>query len=388
MKIYILKKTLIYGIILVLISMSVLSSVSISPHSNKNRDNKPLLEFVFRPVTECELYEQNSNDQMKYRALSFKNGFFGDDELTPPWDFYEYDKDVLIQGQAQGTYNWDVDQYKGWARATANAILGKSIIHAWFGHFSTWQCPRNGMYEVAYFYSYNGLSSGQYNPPYNKGGNAAIIWYEFDEEERTDQVFGKSTTHSLSFHDTKTFSTEVYAEEGREYMVGAYFSVLATAESYEMFACGGQIESNGYLKKVIIAPLNDPPNKPNQPIGQTSGRKGKIYTYSTSSSDPNGDQVKYGWNWTGKIGDRDLTVDVWTDFIASGESCETTHKWDKEGSYSITVKAQDKHGVESDWSDPLTVSMPKNKLFNMNPLLQRTLEFLGKRFPYLIPSLS
>ena len=32
-----------------------------------------------------------------------------------------------------------------------------------------------------------------------------------------------------------------------------------------------------------------------------------------------------------------------------------------EGSYTIKVKARDIHGGESEWSDPLSISMPKYK---------------------------
>ena len=35
--------------------------------------------------------------------------------------------------------------------------------------------------------------------------------------------------------------------------------------------------------------------------------------------------------------------------------------WNKEGTYNIKVKAQDEKGVWSNWSDPLSISIPKNK---------------------------
>jgi|GEM_PF-6807120 len=43
----------------------------------------------------------------------------------------------------------------------------------------------------------------------------------------------------------------------------------------------------------------------------------------------------------------------------------------------MLVKAKDVHGEESPWSDPLAISMPKNKA--INPFLERLIE----RFPIL-----
>lgn len=100
----------------------------------------------------------------------------------------------------------------------------------------------------------------------------------------------------------------------------------------------------------------NPPNKPSRPNGPTSGKTGTPYTYSTSTTDPDGDRVKYGWDWNG-----DMAVDEWTSYYKSGEAVGTSHKWDEQGSYEIRVKAQDEEGLESEWSDPLPVTMPKDK---------------------------
>jgi len=50
------------------------------------------------------------------------------------------------------------------------------------------------------------------------------------------------------------------------------------------------------------------------------------------------------------------------------------------GDYEIHVKAKDEYDAESEWSDPLSISMPKNKA--INPFLL-FLERLIERFPIL-----
>jgi len=43
-----------------------------------------------------------------------------------------------------------------------------------------------------------------------------------------------------------------------------------------------------------------------------------------------------------------------------------SHTWEKRGSYEIKVKAKDVNGAESQWSDPLSVTMPRSKVSNKN----------------------
>ena len=54
------------------------------------------------------------------------------------------------------------------------------------------------------------------------------------------------------------------------------------------------------------------------------------------------------------------------------------YTWYKKGTYMVKVKIQDEHGLESDWSDPLTVTIPKDKSFNFNFTF---LKWLFERFP-------
>ena len=89
----------------------------------------------------------------------------------------------------------------------------------------------------------------------------------------------------------------------------------------------------------------DPPSTPSQPTGPTSGYVGIPYTFSTSSTEPNGDQIKYGWDWDG-----DGDTDDWTNLYPSGQVVQTPNSWDAIGTYTIKVKAKDQFGQESGWS--------------------------------------
>jgi hypothetical protein len=107
---------------------------------------------------------------------------------------------------------------------------------------------------------------------------------------------------------------------------------------------------------VIISAGNNAPNKPDTPSGQTNGKAGISYAYSTSTEDLDGDQVWYKWDW----GDE---VSNWDGPYTSGDPVTTSHIWSNQGTYAVKVKAKDTSDAESVWSDPLSVSMPKNKRY-------------------------
>lgn len=94
-----------------------------------------------------------------------------------------------------------------------------------------------------------------------------------------------------------------------------------------------------------IPPNTDPPSTPSQPSGPSSGYVGIDYTYSTSSTEINGDDIKYGVDWDG-----DDVIDEWTDFYPSGQTVHITHAWDSVGTYNVKVKARDIFGKESGFS--------------------------------------
>jgi hypothetical protein len=111
---------------------------------------------------------------------------------------------------------------------------------------------------------------------------------------------------------------------------------------------------------------NYPPEKPEAPSGKKRGKPDTEYTFSTSSTDFEGDIIYYLWDW----GDGNLSELLDTN--------EATYSWSYEGNFEVRVMAIDEHGGESDWSDPFAFSTPKNKI-TINLMLQRLLS----RFPII-----
>jgi len=116
----------------------------------------------------------------------------------------------------------------------------------------------------------------------------------------------------------------------------------------------------------VTAAENIPPNKPATPSGWAEGRIHVIYTYNTTTTDVNEDQIYYLWDWG------DGSDSGWVGPYESGAIASENHSWSKRGAYEIKVKAKDNYGSESNWSDPLPISMP----FSKDIIRDRFMEFI------------
>jgi hypothetical protein len=98
------------------------------------------------------------------------------------------------------------------------------------------------------------------------------------------------------------------------------------------------------------------PLKPETPEGSTTGKINEEHIFTTVTSDPDGDKIYYLFDW----GNEDYSG--WLGPYNSGEIVEASYIWTDKGDYEIKVKAKDEHGVQSEWSDPLPISMAKIKI--------------------------
>jgi hypothetical protein len=85
--------------------------------------------------------------------------------------------------------------------------------------------------------------------------------------------------------------------------------------------------------------------------GPAFGRINKEYEYTAETTDPEGDQIMYIFDWG------DGTQSEWIGPVASGTSVSQTHSWSEIGDYNVTVRAKDIEGAGSRWSEGYTVRM-------------------------------
>ncbi len=132
----------------------------------------------------------------------------------------------------------------------------------------------------------------------------------------------------------------------------------------------------------IMYPLLHP-SIPQKPKGPGLGIVGQSYIYTTQTNAHT--RIQYGWDWNG-----DYQVDEWTDFYDSDQPCTIQHRWEENGTYIVSVKAMNTFGFQSDWSQPLTVTMPKqrNNQGFLHEIFNTIITFLLDRDPICLPFFS
>ncbi len=139
--------------------------------------------------------------------------------------------------------------------------------------------------------------------------------------------------------------------------IGYYTSIALDSSDYPHIS---YYDSTHKTLKYVTT--QKPPNKPNTPSGPLNGEIGISYSYSVSATDPNGDQIKYIFDW-----DDGTTSE--TDYVDSGTTETGTHNWTFEGTYNITARAIDIHEESSEWSDNLTVVISKKEVSKDDDIL-------------------
>jgi hypothetical protein len=126
------------------------------------------------------------------------------------------------------------------------------------------------------------------------------------------------------------------------YTSGLWYSV-----KYEMFEWGA-LWGNPNLKLAIGS---NPPLVPDTPSGPTEGEVGTQYTFSTNTADPEGDSIFYLYSWG------DGTDSDWLGPYNSGDTCVASKVWMQPTLSYVKAKAKDANGLESSWSDSLSVAI-------------------------------
>lgn len=238
--------------------------------------------------------------------------------------------------------------------------------------------------DIENTYDFNIFSS---NPPYISldfpigdetiKNNITINWTVHDYEDGNDLLIDifYSTDDGYSWNTLKESvnnNDEGFQWDSKTIPDGIYIFKIQTKDSDNNIV-------TDFSQEVIIN--NNVKNLNNRapivPLKPTGENKGKIYTehnYSSSSYDINDDQIWFKWNWG------DGTNSGWVGPYYSNETVIVSHIWNINGDYEIRLKAKDSHGLESEWSDTLKVTMPKYHSYN--PILQRLLKML-ERFPFL-----
>ena len=155
----------------------------------------------------------------------------------------------------------------------------------------------------------------------------------------------------LYLHTPNIYRTITHAFDA----VGTYYIRVKAEDEH-----GNQSDFSSAL--IVEIRDNNLPNKPTID-GPTTGKAGEEYTYTASTTDLDGDMIRYCFDWG------DGSSSEWIGPYTSGEVASTSHRWASQGNVKIKVKAKDEYDAESEWSDPLSITMPRNRAIN-TPLLK------------------
>lgn len=142
----------------------------------------------------------------------------------------------------------------------------------------------------------------------------------------------------------------------------------------------GLIIDDVVIKHVVF---NQAPLTPETPSGLNLIKIGVNYEYSTTTTDPNDDNIRYHWDWN-----EDDIVDHVTVFIGSGEVITTTAMFNELGTHNIRVKAEDQEGAFSDFSEPLEVSVNQNSPPNKPTITGEINGKVSNEYEYTISSID
>jgi len=126
-------------------------------------------------------------------------------------------------------------------------------------------------------------------------------------------------------------------------------SVAIVLKALVTVVSGSELVVGGY-QSLTAAPFgkwvasNNPPSTPSEPSGPSTGDVGTSYSFSTSTTDPDGDNIAYQFNWG------DANISSWSSYVSSGTSVSMSHSYSFEGTYTIRAQAKDINGTESGWS--------------------------------------
>jgi len=202
-------------------------------------------------------------------------------------------------------------------------------------------------------------------------GTIGVVGYWGDELQTVPElnIFRRNNSKPFFSVDTPGSIESVDISPNGKFAVGGCKMVHAN-----------EMGHGGVIYAIDIAE-DDPPNKPVNLSGTTSGVAGTHYVYTAITTDPDGDFIYYMFDWG------DGTNSGWTGPYLSGVEGSSPHAWNSKGNYNVKVKAKDdpngdgdlSDGAESAWSNLLPISMPKTS----NPLFLRFFE----KHPYLFPVL-
>ena len=125
-------------------------------------------------------------------------------------------------------------------------------------------------------------------------------------------------------------------------------------------------------------PGSEPPETPTKPDGPEQWIEHEEATFSSSTTDPEGDSIYYLFDWGNG------NNSGWVGPYESGQTGKASNIWTELGNYEIRVAAKDQNGVQSNWSEPALISIVENDPPEKPSIKGPKIGFAGKVLDFTI----
>jgi len=263
--------------------------------------------------------------------------------------YYTYEGEIFDPVGVSGThYRIDGGEWKEYTTPFSINSEGAHVVEC----YSTDYLGNKEIVKVHHLYvDYNPPENPKLLSPSDEESVTNTPSFDWSDVEDISDVY-----YTLQVATDESFNNIVFERKdiiGSEYIMNKSEALSMGTYYWRVKAVDG-VNNSGEWSDVwsfTVTKENNPPDKPSKPVGPTTGKFNVSYTYSSSTTDTDGDKIQYCFDW----GDGTFT---WTDWYDSGEIVNASHTWYEKGTYQIKVKAMDIHGYESEWSDPLPIKVP------------------------------
>lgn len=187
-------------------------------------------------------------------------------------------------------------------------------------------------------------------------GSAACRYDESSWAMGPDYVYDEYVFYwTAAVNGKDAYGNPVDADENQDGIISmkeAYNFAVSHDTASESPQYGEYPEGLGEYLSLWVT--SNPPEQPSRPVGATLGIWHVEYTYTSSTTEPDNEQIYYKFDWG------DGSNSGWIGPYNSGETAVASHTWDELGVYSVKVKARDIWGSSSHWSEPLNVTITDN----------------------------
>ncbi|MGB2803712.1 MAG: C25 family cysteine peptidase [Candidatus Zixiibacteriota bacterium] len=330
---------------------------------------------VFSICQKSAAYEQNSDPAFKKNILLL-GAFFWDDtdnavlmetKVDQPW-MLDWTMTRMYE-QGNSTYPSDYDLKFNNVRSVWSS--GQYAFVNWAGHGSP--------YAAAIWFSTHEAFVTTSTCPYLNDDYPAIIFADACSNSDTDHpnigremlkqggvgflgatkvaygmgawddpYDGSSQSFDYFFTTSVTSGDYTQGEAHQWALRHMYTNGLWYMVKFEMFEWGAYWGNPDLGMAPVVT--NYPPETPALPSGEAEAAPGVEHDFSSSTTDPEGEDIFYLFDWG------DGTDSDWLGPHNSGETCIASHSWADAGTYEVKVKARDIFDCESGWSEALTVA--------------------------------